>query len=461
MKPLIFFVLLTVMANNHCFSQIYASSLDEIPRGWTGPVFKLSADYPKKLSKEKNHPWLKYNFKTQPKKYINAVLQYFLEGNMKTGFVVQNNKTRKWYHAPSMSWQPAGRAYGREFIHGLTRERNSPPKELYPTQTSTVQNWAVGFYNAIGAYTFGRVWADTNNLQPGNASFPEGTVTGKLLFTAAKPEEVPYIKGSLEWTANINPALFGTAQRTPQTMRLLQVDIAVKDARANSLTGWVFGTFAYNANARGNSVWQKLVPVGLMWGNDSGKFNGQQIKETWINPEYISLFKFPNGDSMHVGYKGRLNGPVDNPGSSCLSCHSTAQIPQFRPITPNTDKPADLSKFFRNVKPNESFDGSQNSKSMDYSLQLAGGVAAALANRSSPAISMQPDAGNIKRIEYFITSMEDSANTGQRMPMTDSAGINDKAVIFHSPLPVKNKLGWMLVFSGIVPAMLLYKLFKK
>ncbi len=38
-------------------------------------------------------------------------------------------------------------APGREFIHGLTRERVTRKKELHPNQTVALSNWAVGFYN--------------------------------------------------------------------------------------------------------------------------------------------------------------------------------------------------------------------------------------------------------------------------------------------------------------------------
>ncbi|MEO5683590.1 MAG: hypothetical protein ABIQ88_13155 [Chitinophagaceae bacterium] len=460
MKPLLIIILLAVITGSHCFSQIFSSSLDTVPRGWTGPVFKLSAAYPKKLSKKQSRPWLQFNFKTQPEKYMNAVLQYFLEGNKSIDFVVQKNKTRKWYHAPSMSWQQPGRAYGREFIHGLTKERSSPARELFPTQTNFIQNWAVGFYNAPGAYTFGKVWADTNNLQTADVSFPEGTVTAKLLFTAASPEEVPYVDGSLAWTANINKIAGGITIRSPQTVRLLQVDIAVKDARANAFTGWVFGTFAYHADAPGKTVWTKLVPAGLMWGNDPGKFKGEPLSETWINPAFITLFTFPNGDTMHTGFQGRLNGPVDNPGSSCMSCHASAQSPQFKPMIPSSNSTDNLNKFFRNVPSGEAFDGKPASKSMDYSLQLSGGVAAALANRNDHTKKTQPTAGEVKKIDYFITTVEDSAGP---LPIhswvPDTASVNKKVTAASSPAPAKNKMALVLYCACVVPVFLLYRLF--
>jgi len=41
-------------------------------------------------------------------------------------------------------------------IHGLTFERMSLPGELAPEQKRTLQNWAVGMYNAPGGLTIGK-----------------------------------------------------------------------------------------------------------------------------------------------------------------------------------------------------------------------------------------------------------------------------------------------------------------
>jgi hypothetical protein len=60
---------------------------------------------------------------------------------------------------------------------------------------------------------------------------------------------------------------FGGA-RSPIPVRLLQIDVAVKDNRAAGTTGWVFGTFNYNSAAPGSTAWQRMIPIGLMWGND-------------------------------------------------------------------------------------------------------------------------------------------------------------------------------------------------
>src|SRR3954471_5904223 len=120
------------------------------PAGWQGPVFKLSQSFPRTLPGISNPPWLRFDFTdpTQAPQYMAAVLNYCMQGNTANNFAdVSRNSVRKWYHAPWLHDGPAG----REFIHGMTRERPSRAGELGPLQTSTdIQNWAVGFYNGRG-----------------------------------------------------------------------------------------------------------------------------------------------------------------------------------------------------------------------------------------------------------------------------------------------------------------------
>jgi hypothetical protein len=81
----------------------------------------------------------------------------------------------------------------------------------------------------------------------------------------------------------------------------------------------------------------------------------------------------------HVGYEGRLNGPVDNKVSSCLSCHSTGETwPKASPkdgsgMIPNSSDPAVVAKWFRNIPSGTPFD--PEFLSTDYSLQISGGLA--------------------------------------------------------------------------------------
>ena len=363
----------------------FCNSEVAVPDGWTGPTFTLSQNYPKEAPADAM-PWQSFDPMTQPGGYANAVLGYFYEGNLRddvaTSFQPPLNKVRAWYHAP---WLDVG-SNGREPLHGLTRERASMPGELGPGQTKVWNNWAVGFYNAPGGAMFGRIWADRGKPDTSQAIAPEGTVAAKLLFTTAPLGEVSWLAGAPEWDAYIftdlnNPGnIDPKARRAVQKVRLLQIDFAVKDKRSTA-TGWVFGTFVYNGGptGKGGSGWQNVKPVGVMWGNDPGYSGSGPLEESWINPEV----RLP-----HVGYQGRLNGPVDNPRSSCLSCHMTAQSPEtlaelVANLLPPTEK--DIPQWFINLPSGRAL--GPGKVSSDYSMQVAFGLAnfaGAQAARSHP-----------------------------------------------------------------------------
>ncbi len=347
------------------------------PNGWTGNVFQLSQDYPTALPVAEDVPWKTIDFKTQPQAYLEAVIAYCFEGNIPVEFVGQNNSVRKWYHAP---WLHYGNN-GREFVRGLTRERMSRRFELAATQDVTFTNFAVGFYNPRGAFTIGQVWQNPAAPDPSLAQFPEDTVSFKLLFTTATDAKVPYLAGSPEWVADINRQA-DPAAILETKVRLLQIDIAVKDNRS-LCGGWVFGTFHYDTDVAGATPWEKLRPLSLVWGNDPAlkpvDFNaGQQPAESWVNaasPIVMYRSNPPSGINPPrvLGWAGRANGPVDNPVSSCLSCHSTAQIPAASGMIP----PGSLSetqklRWFRNLGAGEPFDA--GSQSLDFSLQLGVGI---------------------------------------------------------------------------------------
>ncbi len=367
------------------------------PSNWTGRVFALSQNYPTQRPAAETHPWESIDFRQKPFDYLRSVLTYALEGNTANtvDFDVERNAVRKWYHAP---WLHSGCA-GREYIRGLTRERRSPARELHPNQTTPVENWAVGFYNPPGGYTLGSVWRTPTGIpDPTQASFPVGTVAFKLLFTTADVTQVPFLVGTHTWEANIFPTSgaacdndnLAASPRTNQPVRLIQVDIAVRDDRATE-TGWVFGTFIYNGFAQGRTKWQRLEPVGIMWGNDptvktdlrrTGAFVNPDLSESVINAALASRPVTTTNQAVisHLGLGGRLNGPIDNPMSSCISCHARAAYP-FQSMTPRgsaaTYTDADFLEYFKNIPPGAGQVSPSDTRTrLDYSLQLAAGLRA-------------------------------------------------------------------------------------
>jgi len=353
-----------------CVRGTFQSSRDRIPPNWSGPLFALSQQYPEVPPSAEAYPWKAFDFRTQPEAYLLAVRRYLFEGNVNPAtpnapWTIQNNPIRKWYHAP---WLDAG-TNGREFINGLTRELASVPGQLWtnPPQNVAVQNWAVGFYNVPGGYILGKVWCNPTSPTLTPVRFPEGTVSAKLLFTEAPLSQVPFLRGSVEWTANINSVPVNPrSPRRPQTMRLLQIDLAVRDIR-NTDTGWVFGTLIYNPESGSQNPWERMQPVGVMWGDDPTvtPSNGLPIKETWLNPAVARLMQ-------HYGWAKRLNGPVDNPLSSCHSCHATAGWPPKDLTPPRGSSDEERLFWFRNIRAGEPFATGQSS--FDYSLQLAVGI---------------------------------------------------------------------------------------
>jgi hypothetical protein len=211
-------------------------------------------------------------------------------------------------------------------------------------------------------------------------------VVAKFLTTNAPPECVPYLAGSPEWQIHRHAIAPRSKQylceREVQISRLVQVDVAVIDTR--SPTRWVYGTFGYSAKAKGKTVWDRLVPIGVQWGSDPWTFpavpKSESIpaRQTVLNPD-IGIYE-------HFGCEKRLAGPVDNLLSSCMSCHgSSYAAPGGVPSVMGTNAPdsfgfdgmctqfsQDNQNYFDNVVPPMSYSGGQfpNNLSLDTSLQL-------------------------------------------------------------------------------------------
>lgn len=367
-------------------------------------TFALNLDYP-----DDDNTFDRFttatDFRTDWQGYLNEVLAYALEGNVENNFVVQSNALRGWYHTP---WLHAGHS-GREYVHGLTRERTSPAGELQEGVNRSFQNWGIGFYNEAAGTQLAKIWRDFCNpsltvLQ--DVNFPEGSVSFKVLFTEASEVEIDALAGAPTWTAHIHPQgvrpgidrdhsrplVCDRTEDCPRELRtvsLLQIDVAVKDARAGD-TGWVFGTFVYDQRVPGTSGWKKLRPISIGWGNDPSVMPGDTLEENKINADFENVFFGWNG-RKELGWNGRANGPVDNPQSSCVACHGSAQFPRsdtFANILPSDLVLGDIEMlrvYFRNIAAGELFDPDVVPRfpyssdvvvpvSLDYSLQTQLGL---------------------------------------------------------------------------------------
>lgn len=413
------------------------------PLGYSGPIYRLSQKFPETLAEDRGDwGWTKFDpfqsglsqdeRRQRSSDYIWAVMRYLQAGNVDHGAGGGNveddwnlceNKVRNWYNMPFQTYDPLS---GREFMHGLTRE--APVKvTLKSGQAVATTIWAVGFYNARGAHQLGKVWRPDGKAQPPAAdqSFAEGTVVGKLLFTTGTPEQMPFLKGLPAWRINMSDAAFCACKpsgnqksctlqemseqcpRSPGEVYLIQFDIAVRDDRAP--TGWVFGTFVADGEAKANEAnpWNRISALGLMWGNDPPP-PGQSALSYPADPrvngfaQEVVFFDVADRlnqatDAGHLGCNSRLNGPADNIQSSCLSCHMTASVPdknltvppilaQFGGLKAQCANPPNLATdavYFANtgcstpfnggtvVPPPDYASGRKEWISLDYSLQLS------------------------------------------------------------------------------------------
>ena len=352
---------------------------------YDGRVFNLRQDYPHDPPSEEAIPEFCRNefaqVKSDWKKFMQDVRAYCFAANIYGGDVESDfdikGANQHWYHMPWQHWGPSG----REGIHGLTKEAPVLPRQLAWTQTYTGgQTYAVAFYNEFGGHTIWQVWKDPDNPQKGinKIAFPGGTVIFKLLFTDVPVKQVPFLDPPLQWQAYITKD-FASTDRSIRKVSLIQMDIMVRHKHAP--LGWVFGTYQYNGKMNRKNLWENLIPVGLQWGNDpenADNSSNPQPVATVINPRLQETVINPDAKELpptHLGWNGRLNGPVDNPMSSCISCHMTAETPQRSEISPlfekNPPEPGskEWMRWFQNLGCGERFD--KHSMSTDSSLQLA------------------------------------------------------------------------------------------
>ncbi|GAB3455967.1 hypothetical protein GCM10027321_09260 [Massilia terrae] len=350
----------------------YADHNGILPPGYRGPTFKLSYRYPANLPAPAM-PW-RSAIGGQPISIYNApgyvaALKDAVARDMRDllhDCGCWNAEQRGWYND---IWLGAE----REAIHGLSVAIGSVDTSLFPRTrlAKPFTTYTVTYYNRIAAQTLGKIWnrsALAPNLDPAATQYAEGSITVKLAFTTADASVWPAMEGALAWQAMVsaNATTGQPDQPSLQRLRLLQVDVVVKDTQSAPDTGWVFATFVYDRNAREGSygIWDKMVPLGAQWGNDplvNSTHNADApLRESWINP-YAPRYAFET-----LGWGGRLSGPNDHgrndisfvagqsrrlvqnaPNTACLSCHGSSQW--------NTSNPAmGMASFIMPLAPSAS-----------------------------------------------------------------------------------------------------------
>ena len=158
----------------------------EMLENFTGPWFTLAQDFPK-TAPANDAPWLAIDFKdgvAGANKYLYVLRDYSFEGMIDAEFNPAKNAVRPWVHMPMMNFDKGRRDPAR----GVTKERTVIGPELGVKPGKSIRNYAVGFYNAAGGVAIGAVWkTDTPDVT--KSRFPKGTMTFKILFSDAKPDD--------------------------------------------------------------------------------------------------------------------------------------------------------------------------------------------------------------------------------------------------------------------------------
>jgi hypothetical protein len=383
-------------------SQVY---IDSFPHE---PLFRLKCDFPNELPSELPE-FLNIDFKKESLKYIEAVKNYGLEGNTPQ-WNPYKNKVRNWYHIPWLHPSTEGDAAyppngGTEGFHGLIKEAPVDAFQLGPDLKGvdgSYSVYAITLINDMAGYAMGRMWKDPDNpdlkvldKRYKDGGFPVGTVFIKLLFTDAPKgvDRVDYLVNPLTWKAYITENFWKSSTRVVSDVHLLQMDVSVRDARADRSptnpegTGWVFGTFCYNGKLNRKDKFMNLVPVGVMWGNDPNnrinKTSAFPPIKTVVNHELKETVIFESEDlpPQHLGWNGRLDGPADLNTVSCMSCHNAAQYPAITSLVPTGAAPdggknppvqggsEEWMKWFKNINCGTSMN--QKVYSTDFSFQVA------------------------------------------------------------------------------------------
>ena len=391
---------------------------------YDAPLYELSHDYPTTVTPVVDPSW-QQALGGEPISSTNALaymdsLKSHIAPNLKPFF--EDNKSWKaadhgWYNSPWLGDE-------REAILGAFLG-NGNPANMFESLKVDEHGYAVVLYDETAGYTIGKIWNETGtslNLVDDAAQFEEGAIIVKLAFSNINASEWAPMEGA-ETFSIYDTIATGENPETGYQMRTVsffQMDVIVKDSKTAPKTGWVYSTFVYDMDFAGD-YWEKMVPLGAMWGNDPDVNSSvnpdeplvQPLSETVINPDA------PFYSKETLGWGGRLSGPndgavalnvTDKNGtvyprlavSSCMSCHLTAQddfVANLLPMDGNTayvPGGSEWSKWFRDLKGNEPF--TEGEIALDYGMVTALGAIPTFKSATKPKDAVKHITKNVNAI---------------------------------------------------------------
>lgn len=405
----------------------FSDHRDSVPsqQQYSNPLFILSHDYPTTVKPVVNPSW-QQALNGQPISSSNVFtymdsLKSYIAPNVLPFFTNNNQWTSAkygWFNEPWLGAQ-------REAILG-TYLGNGNPANIFKSLKEDEAGYVLVLYDSTAAYTVGQIWGKTGqkvNLANDAAQFKEGSVIVKLAFSNINYPNWPVMKDAQTFSVYDTIATKENPKTGYQVRKVsfFQMDVIVKDSKTAPKTGWVYSTFVYDMDAKG-TPWDKMVPLGAMWGNDPDVNSPIQppypkLYETVINPQAPAYSK------ETLGWGGRLSGPNDGAVaqeavdittgkkyknlalSSCMSCHLPAQdtfksflLPGPFPdstlyvYTPGSPK---WKLWFRDNYGNVPFDSGQ--VAMDYDMVMA--------FKSIPAYQASQPSGQTKLLKTNLEAV--------------------------------------------------------
>ena len=376
---------------------------DSVPsqQQYSGPLFTLSHDYPAKFTPVNNPSW-QQALHGKPISSAN-VFAYMdsLKSHVAPNIIPYFANNKQWTSAKYGWFNEPWVGAEREAIMG-TYLGNGNPAHMFKSLKEDESGYVLVLYDSVAAYTVGQIWGKTGqkvNLLNNATQFPEGSVIVKLAFSNINYPQWPVMQGAQTMSVYDTIATSESPKTGYQVRKVsfFQMDVIVKDSKTAPKTGWVYSTFVYDKSVAG-SFWDKMVPLGAMWGNDP-------LVNSPITPPYPKLSETvintaaPAYSKETLGWGGRLSGPNDGAValeavdvktgkkynnlalSSCMSCHLPAQdaftsflLPGPFP-KPNgglqvyTPGSPEWKRWFRDNAGNIAFDSGQ--VAMDYDMVMA------------------------------------------------------------------------------------------